>query len=497
MRPISQRTRTIAELLRFLSLENSLGEIVETNFSGVTSNSTLIEPGDLFIAMPGVKSHGARFVKDSIARGAVAVLTDEVGAAYVDGLLPTVVHPEPRSISSDIASWFYDRPFSSMASFGITGTNGKTTTATLLNQLWQLQNRSTGMIGTVGIFLDGEEFPTSFTTPEGTELQAIAATMRERCLTHMVMEVSSHALALQRVRGSHFTGVAFTNLTQDHLDFHQTMQGYFDAKALLFTQEYADRAFINIDDEWGLKLYSRCEIPAESISRLNQKADWHFTSIVSLASGGYEIAIRGVGGILIEGRTRLVGGHNLDNVLLAVALGFASGLDPLAMGNDLPHLVGAPGRLEVVNVGQNFLALVDFAHTPDAVSRVLEAVREVSEGRVIAVLGCGGDRDPSKRPLMGEALVIGSDFAIFTSDNPRTEVPDAILAEMAEGYSESANLALEVNRRTAIAIAVSAAEPGDTVIILGKGHEKGQEINGVIEPFDDRLELAKAIEALT
>lgn len=497
MRPINQRTKSLKELLRFLSLEDSFDDSMNGEFSGVTSNSSLIEPGDLFIAIPGLKTHGATFIQDAIARGAVAVLTDDQGAVEINGLLPTIIHDDPRSISADVGSWFYDRPFSGIASFGITGTNGKTTTSSLLNQLWQLQNRKTGMIGTVGVLLDGEEFPTSFTTPEGTELQAIAASMRERCLTHVVMEVSSHALTLKRVRGTHFSGVAFTNLTQDHLDFHHTMQDYFNAKALLFTYEYADRAYINIDDEWGSKLYSVCEIPTESISRENKRADWHYTSIMSSKSGGYDVTIRGVGGILIEGRTRLVGGHNLDNLLLAVALGFASGLDPLAVGNDLSRLVGAPGRLETIDIGQKFLALVDFAHTPDAVMRVLDAVREVSEGRLIAVLGCGGDRDPSKRPLMGDALVAGADFAIFTSDNPRSEDPDAILAEMVNGRIEGENLVVEVNRRTAIAIAVSAAEPGDTVIILGKGHEKGQEVKGVKEPFDDRLELAKAIEALS
>lgn len=497
MRPINKRRRTFSELLRFLSLESASENKVDGEFSGVTSNSALVEPGDLFIAFPGIKNHGAAYIHDAISRGAVAVLTDESGRQYIKDLLPVFVHLDPRSVSADVASWFYDRPFSAMASYGITGTNGKTTTASLLNQLWHLQNRKTGMIGTVGILLENEEFPTNFTTPEGTELQAIAASMRERCLTHVVMEVSSHALALNRVRGSHFAGVAFTNLTQDHLDFHHTMEEYFAAKSKLFTHEYADRAFINIDDEWGSKLFTESEVSAESISRENKSADWHYTSIAPAKSGGYDLSIRGIGGILIEGRTRLVGGHNLDNLLLAIALGYASGLDPLAMGVDLSQLVGAPGRLETVDLGQEFLAIVDFAHTPDAVSHVLEAVREVSEGRVIAVLGCGGDRDPSKRSMMGDALVAGSDYAVFTSDNPRSEDPNAILSAMVNGRAEGEKLAIEVNRRTAIAIAVSAAEPGDIVLILGKGHEKGQEIMGIKEPFDDRIELAKAIEALT
>jgi len=274
------------------------------------------------------------------------------------------------------------------------------------------------------------------------------------------------------------------------------MESYFAAKSLLFTQEYANRGLINIDDAWGKKLHESAQIPVETISREDRKADWHYSSIHQ-GVGGYEVAIRGAGGVLIEGRVPLVGAHNLDNVLMAVALGVASGLDILAIGRDLERLVGAPGRLEQVSVGQNFLALVDFAHTPDAVTRVLSAVREITSGRVIAVLGCGGDRDATKRPLMGDALVKGSDLAIFTSDNPRSEDPHAILSAMLDGKEASDNLVIEADRRGAIAIAVSEAVEGDTVIILGKGHELGQEIKGIKYPFEDRLELARAIEQLS
>jgi UDP-N-acetylmuramoyl-L-alanyl-D-glutamate--2,6-diaminopimelate ligase len=492
MRPINQHKKSFAQLGRFLSLDLDLAG----DFTGLTSSTKFLEDGDLFIALPGKKVHGASFIDEVIAAGAVAVLTDSEGAALIGEMLPVITHPNPRAIAADIASWFYDRPFSAMASVGITGTNGKTTTASLLLQLWQMQHREVGMIGTLGTTIGADFYPGTFTTPEGTELQAIAASMRERSLTHAVMEVSSHALSQKRMLGSHFDLVAFTNLTQDHLDFHGSMESYFAAKSLLFTQEYANRGLINIDDDWGKKLYESAEIPVEKIAREDRKADWHYSSIHQV-TGGYEVAIRGTGGVLIEGRVPLVGVHNLDNVLMAVALGIAGGLDHLAIGRDLERLVGAPGRLEQVSVGQNFLALVDFAHTPDAVTRVLSAVREITSGRVIAVLGCGGDRDATKRPLMGDALVKGSDLAIFTSDNPRSEDPQVILSAMLNGKEESDHLVIETDRRGAIAIAVSEAVEGDTVIILGKGHELGQEIKGVKHPFEDRLELARAIEQLS
>ena len=491
MRPINHHSKAFSELSRFLAIDSSIpGE-----FQGLSSSTRYLQPGDLFIALPGSKAHGATFIDNAITSGAVAVLTDPAGAQIIGEKLPLIVHPNPRSVAADIASWFYGRPFSAMMSVGITGTNGKTTTASLLYQLWRLQQRDVGMIGTVGINIGSDFYPASFTTPEGTELQAIAAAMRERALSHLVMEVSSHALANNRAIGAHFELVAFTNLTQDHLDFHGSMENYFAAKSSLFTGEYANRALVNIDDPWGRILYEKAEIPTESISRDDKDADWHYTSIHPI-NGGYEVAIRGIGGILIEGTVPLVGAHNLDNTLLAVALGVSTGLDHLAVGRDLEKLVGAPGRLERVDIGQNFLALVDFAHTPDAVSRVLAAVREITPGRVIALLGCGGDRDAGKRPLMGDALVTGSDLAIFTSDNPRSEDPELILAHMLNGKSANEKISIEVDRRGAIAIAVSEAVQGDTVIILGKGHESGQEINGVKHPFEDRIELARAIERL-
>jgi len=383
-----------------------------------------------------------------------------------------------------------------MDAVGITGTNGKTTTAALVDQIWRLDGRSTGFIGTIGITIDGEESNASFTTPEGTDLQAVVATMRERHVRNLVMEVSSHALDMRRVLGSHFSVVGFTNLTQDHLDYHGDMESYFQAKARLFVPEYAESAIVNIDDPHGLRLYEEAIIPTKSYSRLSTKADWYYQEFFEAPSGvGYDVAIRGSGGILIEGRLPLLGLHNLDNALLAIALAVESGVDPVAISYYMRTLSAPVGRLEPVNVGQKFLALVDYAHTPDAVNRALATARSLTKGRVIAVLGCGGDRDKTKRPIMGEALRFGADVPVFTSDNPRTEDPHVILREMV-GEQRGGEEIVEADRRQAIAMAVLTAAPGDCVIVLGKGHERGQEINGVKYPFDDRIELARAIEEL-
>jgi UDP-N-acetylmuramoyl-L-alanyl-D-glutamate--2,6-diaminopimelate ligase len=317
--------------------------------------------------------------------------------------------------------------------------------------------------------------------------------MRERHMCNLVMEVSSHGIALERIRGSHFAVVAFTNLSQDHLDFHKTMDAYFETKAKLFSFEFADLAVINIDDAYGIKLKEMTELPVMTVSRHDQSATWHFAAITKDYVGAH-VAIRGSGGILIEGKVHLHGGYNFDNLLMAVAIASESGIDPIDIAAILPSLTGAAGRLESVRLGQNFTALVDYAHSPDAVTRVLETAHEISDGRVIAVLGCGGDRDASKRALMGKALHEGADVAIFTSDNPRSEKAEAILVQMTLGLDIQAPSAVIQDRSEAIRAAVNQANDGDLVIVLGKGHEKGQEVNGVVQPFDDRIELAKAIE---
>lgn len=308
------------------------------------------------------------------------------------------------------------------------------------------------------------------------------------------MEVSSHSLDLKRLIGSHFAVVGFTNLTQDHLDFHGDMESYYQAKAQLFTQEYADSGFINIDSEYGQRLFNETQIAAIAVSRLNPRATWHYVEFNQVNSG-VEFTMRGKDGVLIQSRTPMHGGFNLDNLLLAVAIAYEVGIDPLELAAVLPQLRGAPGRLDAVELGQPYKVFVDYAHSPDAVRVVLQTAKEFTHGRVIALLGCGGDRDRGKRPLMGDSLINGADVAIFTSDNPRSENPQSILGEMVGTHSISGDNRIIEDRAAAITYAVSIAQPGDTVLVLGKGHEVGQEINGIVTPFDDFAHCAEAIEA--
>lgn len=491
VRPFNEFTYSLEAAAELLNAEKL--HFKATSFTGLTHIDAEIQPGDIFLAFPGAKVHGAQFVASAQERGAVAVLTDHAGAAFSQ-VLPTLVVKDVREAGAVLSSSFYRSPIRDMQSIGITGTNGKTTVTTLLHQLFTAAGRETGLIGTVETRIGDEVIKSTRTTPEAADLQALAATMRERHMRHLVMEVSSHSLELKRIIGSHFSIVAFTNLSQDHLDFHEDMERYFSAKAKLFTHEYADLGFINIDNEYGERIFASDSIPLISCSRSNPKATWHYTEITPTATG-VEFTIRGKDGILIESRTPMHGGFNLDNLLLAIAIAYECGIDPLEIAAVAPTMSGAPGRLEPVNLGQSFKALVDYAHSPDAVINVLAAIREFTTGRVIGVLGCGGDRDATKRPLMGQALIDGCDVAVMTSDNPRSESPQSILSEMVGKLTVTEPSRIIEDRAAAIAYAVSLAQPGDTVVVLGKGHESGQEINGVVTPFDDRLHLAQEIEA--
>jgi len=491
IRPVADFSIALKEVAQLIGaeLKNESNVII----TGITQSDAEVEPGDIFLAIPGSKVHGANFIHSANERGAVAIVTDLEGSKKSHDL-PTLVVADVRRAGALIASSLYASPTRDLASIAITGTNGKTTVTTLLYQIFESAGRDTGLIGTVETRIGAEVLKSSRTTPEAADLQALVAVMRERHMRHLVMEVSSHAIALKRIQGSHFSMAGFTNLSQDHLDFHGDMESYYTTKSQLFTHKYADCAVINIDNNYGSRLAGECQIPVISLSRSSTAAQWHFTQIHHGASGS-EISIRGTGGILIESKTQLIGGYNLDNLLMAVAIAHESGIDSTELATIIPTLSGAPGRLDPVHIGQSFKALVDYAHSPDAVENVLRAAREFTDGKIIAVLGCGGDRDSSKRSLMGAALAQGCDIAVFTSDNPRSENPQTILKEMIHGISVSEPSRVIEDRAAAIEYAVNCAAAGDTVLILGKGHESGQEIKGVTTPFDDRLHLAQAIEA--
>ena len=480
--------RTVsAPSVSFASIAKLIGVDYEQDLevNGISQNATEVEPGDIFVAISGSKHHGIEFLDTAISNGAVAVITDSKGANLK---LPTLIVEDPRRIAGDVASFIYSEPSSNMFTVGITGTNGKTTVTTLLHQIWQCAGWDSGLIGTVNTQINEDILPSTHTTPEAAPLQSVLATMRERHCRAVAMEVSSHALVQYRINGTRFKVAGFTNLTQDHLDFHGDMTSYFNAKAKLFKFGISELGVINIDDAYGRKLADLAEIPVIRISRTG-KADWRYEEITHFGSST-QIKIRGNEGVLIEGVTKLIGDFNLDNLLMAVAIAVISGVDPIEISANLSRYSGAPGRFEQVNVGQNFLAFVDYAHTPDAVKNVLQSARAITNGKLIAVLGCGGDRDRSKRPLMGKAL-LEADCAIFTSDNPRSESPTEILKEMTSGIENTGEIIID--RKDAIVRAVALAQPGDVVAILGKGHEVGQEINGNKHPFDDRKVLAEAI----
>lgn len=488
-----------------VEISNYLGDtgIELSRLSGIgvtdiTSNSNDISPGALFVAVKGLTRHGAVFSHQAIADGAVAILTDRAGESLIaeaGGIpVPVLVVSKPEIDLGHLAHWFHGNPMRSMHAVGITGTNGKSTTTTLLYEIWDGAGFTSGLMGTVATIMPGIEMPAERTTESADLLARRSAQMVDLHVRSLAMEVSSHGLSLHRLNGAHFAAVGFTNLSQDHLDYHGDMENYFAAKSSLFTREFSDRAFINIDDPYGLRLYKSTSLEVISLSLRNPKASWSITDVYKSASGNH-LRLRGPGGIMIESEIKLLGTHNLENYLMAVAFAVDSGVDPLVIAEISPRLKGAAGRMEQVNLGQPFSAFVDYAHSPDAVERVLRALRDNIEGRIIAVLGCGGDRDRSKRPLMGKALCEGSDIAIFTSDNPRSEDPESILNEMVGGLEVTKPSTIEVDRREAIKIAASLAQPGDAVIILGKGHEKGQYFADRVEEFDDRLELARAIEA--
>ena len=459
--------------------------------SGVSINAQKVLPGDLFIAFAGAKTHGISYLEQAISNGAVAVLSDK----KIEGSLPSFIHPKPREIVGAISAWLYGHPFESMKAIGITGTNGKTTTANLVKQIWQLNSITSGLIGTLGIEIADEKLESARTTPEADDLQAVAAAMVEHGCKNLVMEVSSHAIDLGRIKGAKYEVVAFSNLTQDHLDYHLNMENYFQAKANLFTSEYAKVAVINVDDSYGKKLSQQVKIPVATVSRKDTNADL-FLAKAEINNGTYQVEIKSKSGERLSENFALLGDYNLDNLLLAVAIVNSAGLSFDKIAPTISKLKSVPGRLESINAGQKFTALVDYAHTPDAVERVIATVKSATKGKIIGVLGCGGDRDASKRSLMGHALFNGCDLAVFTSDNPRSESAEAILKEMTKGLDLGNKGFIEIDRKSAIDLAVKNAQSGDVVLLMGKGHESGQEVNAVVTPFDDRVELAESIKRL-
>jgi UDP-N-acetylmuramoyl-L-alanyl-D-glutamate--2,6-diaminopimelate ligase len=468
---------------------------------GVRHDSREVLGGELFVARRGQNADGAMFVDDAVARGASAVLGVR---GHIDPLrahVPVVLVDDAASALAYAASAVYGQPSFSLEVVGITGTNGKTTTAHLTRTAIDgaLGRPSCGVIGTVGHSFGEWAAPAAHTTPEADEVARAMAAMRDLGATYVAMEVSSHALALDRVRATRFRVAALTNLTQDHLDFHGSMSAYAEAKGRLFTELGPGSAVLDVDDAFGRELATRVRGP---LVRVTAKTGTS-ASDAEIAPREMRLDARGIQGVVrtptgdVRLAVRLVGAHNLENLLVALGIAHALELDLGRAADALSRAAGPPGRLERCDSeGDDVLVLVDYAHTPDALERVLQAVRRVTSGRVFCVFGCGGDRDPTKRAPMGRAVARGADVAVLTNDNPRTEDPALIAAAAAEGLrAEGREPIVELDRRVAIDLAVGSASAGDAIVIAGKGHEDYQVIGLTKHPFDDRVEARRALEA--
>ena len=484
-------------LLDALPDKTVIGSLPPT-VTGLAYDSRKVQPGDLFVAVPGLKQDGRRFAGEAVARGATAVVLEgaDVLARTSTG---RVIVGSSREALARLADAYFGHPSRAMTVVGITGTNGKTTTSLLVDALWRHEGRTTGVIGTIEYRIGAEARPAGQTTPEAVELQGLMAEMVTRRVTAVAMEVSSHALALHRADGVEFDVAVFTNLTQDHLDFHGTLDSYRAAKARLFSLLAASRkprrtAVINTDDPAGPAMLAGLDVPRLTYG-LGGGADVRPRRFES-AIDGIRMDVETPRGIL-EIRSSLVGEHNVMNLLGATAVGLALDMDARAVAAALSSAVTVPGRFERVEAGQPFLVVIDYAHTPDALERVLGTARRlVAPGaRLAVVFGCGGDRDRGKRPLMGGIAARIADRIWVTSDNPRSEEPEAIIADIVAGIPPAAagrdRATTLADRKTAIQSALADARAGDVVVIAGKGHETYQIIGSKVLAFDDR-EVARA-----
>ena len=475
-----------------------LGDPRGVAVTGLTLSSQRVSPGDLYAALPGSRAHGAAYSAAAVAAGATAVLTDADGAERAGSAgVPVLVVEAPRELLGLLAARLYGEPAAALTLMAVTGTQGKTTTTRLLEAGLEGSGVRAAVVGTVGTRIAGQDVRTALTTPEAPDLHALFAVMREQQVRACAMEVSSHALVMGRVDGVVFDVAAFTNLGRDHLDFHRDVEEYFAAKASLFTPERARLGLTNVDDAHGRRLHEEASIPMRTFSATGTDADWRAVD-VDVRPEGSRFAVVTPDGSTVPAGVPLTGAFNVANALCAVALAGEAGFDPAAVARAITASPGVPGRLERLQEGQDFLVVVDYAHKPDALVAALGALRPQTTGRLILVVGAGGDRDTGKRPLMGEVGARLADVLVVTDDNPRTEDPAAIRAAVLDGArqvpaGERAEVVEIGSRRDAIRHAIALAGPGDAVLVAGKGHETGQEAAGVVTPFDDRDEARAAL----
>lgn len=503
---------TLRQLLEDIEVLGVTGSW-DTDIAGIGYDSRRVRPGEVFFALSGLRADGRAFVEQAIAAGAAAVVAGRgFEPAFAPGRgarAPLVEVEEPRLALARAAARWHGHPSRALAIVGVTGTNGKTTTTWMLESIYRAAGRRSGVIGTTGYRLADETRPAPFTTPEAPELQGLLREMVDRGVQSVAMEVSSHALVQRRAYGVEFDVVVFTNLTQDHLDFHGTMESYLDAKLMLFDGRNGATskpavAVVNVDDPAAPRVLDAAARGGRTIFRYNVEPDRATDDLavelasVEPAAGGLELMVLTPRrGLLVSGVLEhhfmlpMLGRHNASNAAAAFAASLALGIPEWAIVRGLETLPGVPGRLERVVAGQPFEVVVDYAHTPDALERALAACREHARGRVLLVFGCGGERDRGKRPLMGRLAGERSDRAWVTNDNPRGEDPTAIAAEIAAGSPRP--LPVILDRREALAAAIAAAAAGDIVLIAGKGHETTQTIGQQVLPFDDRAVAAELL----
>ncbi len=493
-RPCEAPSTPAAELADWLAAgtDVSVHGDLDVAVSGISLSTARIRPGDLYAALPGTRAHGADFADRALAAGAVAVLTDPAGHDRLPPGTAAIVVPDPRRVLGRLAARIHGDPATELRVIGVTGTQGKTTTTRILEQGLTASGVTSAVIGTVGTRIAGADVKTELTTPEAPDLHGLFAVMRERGVDTCAMEVSSHALVLGRVDGVVFDVATFLNLGRDHLDFHDDLDDYFAAKASLFTPERARMGLTNVDDEFGRRLLDVATIPMSTYSSRGQDADWRAVD-VDLTPTGATFTVLGPD-VEVVAAIHIPGEFNVSNALAAIASATMAGLDPRAVADGISQVGGVPGRLEQVSEGQDYTLVVDYAHKPDALEAVLATLRPLTRGRVIVVIGAGGDRDTIKRPLMGEIAARLADLLIVTDDNPRSEDAAAIRAAVLAGTRGGRAEVMEIgDRRLAIREGVRRAGPGDVVLVAGKGHESGQDVGGVVHPFDDRVVAAEEI----
>ncbi|MBI2441529.1 MAG: UDP-N-acetylmuramoyl-L-alanyl-D-glutamate--2,6-diaminopimelate ligase [Lentisphaerae bacterium] len=465
----------------------ALSSEADPDIKGLAYDSRKVKPGYLFFALPGQNQDGNQFVPDALERGAVAVVST-VTVPVGHGAAAIVQVADPRQAMAELAGAFYNNPSAGLKIVGVTGTNGKTTTAFMLRDIFNDAGRPTGLIGTVNYQIGTRIIPAGRTTPEAVDLQAMLAQMAQVGCQSAVMEVTSHALVQKRVAGIDFDSAVFTNLTHDHLDYHQTLENYFQAKLLLFRSLNRRRkkpvAVVNLDDPYGRRLAQE-PLQADLVTyAISQEAQVRALNL-QITSAGSTFEVHSPWGDA-QLTLKLLGRYNVSNALAAMAAAGAAGVPPAQAAGILARMIAVPGRLEEIAAEGGFQVFVDYAHTDDALQNVLTTLREITRGKLSVVFGCGGNRDRKKRPRMGAVAARLADYVILTSDNPRKEDPSAIIAEIRSGCQQSENVEVVEDRHEAIIRALSLAEPGDVVLVAGKGHENYQEFANTVIPFDDR-----------